>query len=412
MPQEKIIQLLLDLLKIDEFSLQRDDLERISQEDWQALYHLATEQKVCPLLYHGLKEQNLLSAAPEDIQQALTELYYLNARRNARIVHQLGQIAEALRAASIPMIPLKGAYLAEAVYPNIALRQMNDIDLLVRKGDLAQTVEIFRGMGYQPLKPFSLNTKLSHHHLPEFSKPNATLVEIHWHIDLPENLPHFEISDFWDQARPIEVNGISLLSLSPEDVLLYICFHNAYHQFTINGLRPYCDIRAAIQRFSDELDWDLVLERTEKRGWERYVYPSLLLAREFVGAAIPNRVLDALKPDHSHTDSVCAFIRERTFAEKPFWEEMNQRIAVTTQMSVPQKMIFFLRRFFPSRFEIAEKFQVPPDWLSTLPRYPLQWVDLLTRHWKTMSDVHGGDHEQTKLAANVGQFLLWLSGDQ
>jgi hypothetical protein len=40
------------------------------------------------------------------------------------------------RAASIAVIALKGAFLAELVYENIGLRAIGDVDLLVKKEDL------------------------------------------------------------------------------------------------------------------------------------------------------------------------------------------------------------------------------------------------------------------------------------
>ncbi len=48
----------------------------------------------------------------------------------------------------IKTIVLKGAMLAETVYPNIALRSMGDIDLLIHKDDLDRAAKRILELGY------------------------------------------------------------------------------------------------------------------------------------------------------------------------------------------------------------------------------------------------------------------------
>jgi hypothetical protein len=49
---------------------------------------------------------------------------------------QIAELASAFAAASIRVMVLKGAHLAQVVYPNLTLRAMQDIDLLVSREHL------------------------------------------------------------------------------------------------------------------------------------------------------------------------------------------------------------------------------------------------------------------------------------
>ena len=113
---------------------------------WQRIVELAQRQRVAPLLYARLKERVILP--PPEAAQHLRGIYLATFKRNARLLDEVGKILRALRAADIPVIPLKGAYLANGVYGNIGLRQIGDVDLLVKPVDLAKALEVLRTLGY------------------------------------------------------------------------------------------------------------------------------------------------------------------------------------------------------------------------------------------------------------------------
>ena len=62
----------------------------------------------------------------------MRSIYYNSAARNMRLYKQLENFLDKFATEKIPVIMLKGAHLAWTVYPNMALRPMADVDLLVR----------------------------------------------------------------------------------------------------------------------------------------------------------------------------------------------------------------------------------------------------------------------------------------
>jgi hypothetical protein len=78
-------------------------------------------------------------------------------------------------------------------------------------------------------------------------------------------------------------------------LLLHLCLHTCHHQFTF-GLRPFCDIAATIQQYCHTMDWEQVLRRAWQWRINPYVYLTLSLAGDLLGAAVPEAVCEALRP--------------------------------------------------------------------------------------------------------------------
>ena len=146
----------------------------------------------------------------------------------------------ALRESDIPVIVLKGACLAETIYGNIALRSMGDVDLLVRREDMARVVQILGNLGYSAGYDYRIEDELAvNHHLPPMKGPRQLTIEVHWTI---VDAPHFaaleekEIAKTWETRKGCGYcAGASVFMLAPEDLVLHLCVH-----FTMQHL---CDIR-------------------------------------------------------------------------------------------------------------------------------------------------------------------------
>ena len=120
----------------------------------------------------------------------LRRAYYGNVARNTLLYKELNRILGALQEMGSQSIALKGAALAETVYPSRALRAMSDIDLLVRPDAVerieAQLLEL--GYSHQP-HPRGTDWRTAHHYHFVFVQTRATgsaiPLEVHWHLDRP-----------------------------------------------------------------------------------------------------------------------------------------------------------------------------------------------------------------------------------
>ncbi len=201
--------------------------------------------------------------------------------RNMLLYGELLRALRALRGASIPTIVLKGAALADTIYPSIAHRPMNDVDLLVRRADRERGRAALEAAGYrfqpEPRQRFSpFDTQFTGE--MQFRRGERHVVELHWELTPAEwlrRLAALEIEALWREARPFEIGGVQAFQLSICDTLLHLCLHLSVHSYVHeNGYR---DIRQ-------------LLDHERPFPWERFVARArqfrLTAACYFVLAAI------------------------------------------------------------------------------------------------------------------------------
>ena len=101
--------------------------------DWTNLVEQARREGVSAVLFHNITSHHLEDFVPQDRCRDLSNQYYANLKSNLLIIGELREVLATFQDAGIPCIVLKGIALAERVYPNIAMRGMSDVDILVRK---------------------------------------------------------------------------------------------------------------------------------------------------------------------------------------------------------------------------------------------------------------------------------------
>ena len=130
----------------------------IDAGEWRMLLALATVQRVRPINYQRLVDRDLEPRVPVSVWEGFKRGSRENAERVLRLQARVAVIARALAAENIPMAALKGVYLAQEVYGNPALREMNDADILVRREDVRRTVDRLFALGYPCQSAFHSTT--------------------------------------------------------------------------------------------------------------------------------------------------------------------------------------------------------------------------------------------------------------
>lgn len=264
---------------------------------WDAVANLAVQQGVAPLVYSGLK------SLPVEVPAGIAQVLRLSAvdavvRTRPSLEMTLRRSLSALNAASVRPIVLKGAYLAHTVYPDPALRTLNDVDILVLKSDLGRASQALRSDGFLVNDTFEgLFPKVEHHLPPHYLVRSRVAVELH-HLLLSEPHPFTIDTDaIRRRARPSLLAGVEALVPDPSDALHHACVHLAFaHRYEVAPLRGLTDIRALIQAHGRSIDWDFFVETVRDSRTAGAVYWPLLMSRGWLGAEVPQVVLDRLRP--------------------------------------------------------------------------------------------------------------------
>jgi len=271
-------------------------------DTWHSLTDWAASRDLLPLL---AEQMRVVDALPAALRSRLQRVKYTTAAHNLLLLQALGRLLAAFNAGDIPVIVLKGAVLAETVYPSLACRPMGDVDLLIRREHLESAIRVLRGQGYDYPEMGVLDH--SAHFAMRFGgelsfyrdTPPGPAVDLHWRLFNPEWLEgviRVDEAGLWERACPVSIDGVSALQLSPEDTVWYLCLHLAlHHQGT--HLRMLVDIDRVIRSaLPNGLDFDAVVQRAIGYRIRGFVYLPLALARQWLHTPVPAEALQALRP--------------------------------------------------------------------------------------------------------------------
>ncbi|OAD22691.1 hypothetical protein THIOM_001494, partial [Candidatus Thiomargarita nelsonii] len=350
-----------------------------STANWDSIFQASEKYRVTPLLYHRLKHLGV----PAPLMKKLKTAHVANLWINTDLYNELSKILSTLQQAGIPVIVLKGAHLAEKVYSNIALRSMNDLDILIRKTDLFAAEKKLLEMGYSSSRETDIEEVCAEfHQLPALIKPNAA-VEIHWTIEYPTSPFKIDVDGLWKRAQATTIAGVETLVLSPEDLLLHLCLHTAFHHIFQFGLRPFYDIWETIRHYN--IDWEQVQLRSHEWDANNSIYLALYLAKTSFDANVPNEVLEKLKPA-SFDPRVESWAKEEILGkfEDIILPPSSVLIQFWKSKHLSEKAGIVLNRLFPYREEMAELYLVPPNSPKIYLYYPVRLINMFRRHSRAL----------------------------
>ncbi|MGA7933574.1 MAG: nucleotidyltransferase family protein, partial [Kovacikia sp.] len=212
-PEQKLL-LCCARTHIDRETSERIKILLSKNLNWQYLFQIAQHHAITPLLYWNLKTV-CPETVPPDRLQKLRDFFHFNSQRNLIFAQELIGLMQLFTDQNISALPYKGIILAASAYGNLALRQMADLDILVREKDLSRAMDLLRSRGYE------LTTQLPWEY--HFTKPNS----LH-NIDL--HCPFFSEFVFvfpdpelaWQNLESFSLAGTILPNLTPEMTLLIL----------------------------------------------------------------------------------------------------------------------------------------------------------------------------------------------
>lgn len=379
MDQTQTDELLLYCLRASLDKTGDGRVEPLSETDWEHLLQQSERHKITPLFYHRLRTYHPDIPIPPTITGKLREAHLDNAARNMRLYHNLGEVLKILRRDRIPVIVLKGAHLAELTYGHRALRFMGDLDLLVKKDDLMRVDALLLEMGCTPTAHSRIVGKDNHEFVYVMPKRDVSL-EIHWSILSPLFPFTIDTDGQWDRSRPAVIAGVDAAVLCPEDLLLHLCLHAGCTHGFEPGLKLFCDISEIIRHNGADMDWGLVQRRTREWGAGKCVYLTLKLTREFLGGALPEGLMEALKPG-DFDEHFVALARDQIFSRRArtgFALSMSPALArFWGSTRLRDKVFLFFTGFFIPREAMARLYPAPADSMRIYFYYVVRLRDLL-----------------------------------
>lgn len=269
--------------------------ERLPDPDWDALLELARLHGMTAMLRKHL-DAGRGCPAPPDVRNALRLESNQIARRNLLLTGELLRVLSRLEDKLIEAIPFKGPILALQSYGDVTLRPFSDLDILVRHRDVSRARETLTAAGYRT--EFAEHSREDHFiHSAErvmrfVKRETGSVIELHWQFD-PRNLafPCLASDDLWLRLKTAPIAGRSFRVLSPEDVVLSLCFHGLKHCW--DKLEWICCVTRFV-RNNPALDWRWIRSHAKALGGGRALSLGLTLMRDLAGPdfAVPDAGAD------------------------------------------------------------------------------------------------------------------------
>ncbi len=301
-------------------------LDNIS--DWKRLLKRASQMEVIPLIYHNLCKFNQFDKLDDDIQAILKKRYFSSLAYNICIMDSLSDLIDELSILEIPFIVLKGAGLVLTLYDDLALRQMHDLDLLIKKEDLQKIQEFMQKQDVIIEEEYYLKQRLKNDLRIAYKQypPYNIDIEWHWRLTGAEGAMQsieLDLDLLWQGAYYVDLENErkerKILVLDYKRELLYLSIHLYGHKY--EQLKHLIDIHLLIMKYADSHNWSEIIKLARDTKCSiAFYYTLLLIYNLFDNEKITEEILNELKPSrlrcyllekHLNADSLFIFAREK-----------------------------------------------------------------------------------------------------
>jgi hypothetical protein len=252
--------------------------------DWAYVLQLALAHRVMPIVYSALNS-TCADAVPAPILERLRDYFYGNVGRNLFLTQKLLELLQVFDSHGIPAIPYKGPTLAALIYGDLALRQIGDLDILVRERDYERAQRLLISSHFR--------LTIEHDWEAEFTDESGRVaVDLHRRMTAREFSCPLTFKYLWPRLQPLAIAGTVVPSMCPEDTVLVLSIQVTKDRYP--QLAKMCDM-AELLRVHGRMSWPNALKRAKRLGCERIMLFGLCLTSNVLGTALPQEVVSELQ---------------------------------------------------------------------------------------------------------------------
>jgi hypothetical protein len=366
--------LLIGLCRLEFSSEQAGKLRTLVSgiKKWKYLADLANAHGVAALVYHNLEKLGIIQYVSQDVEDFLRNALMMSMSRNVYHLNEMNEVLKILNNAGIKTILLKGLALEITVYGNTGLRQMTDVDVLIRREDClkARDLLIAKGFSSLPVKSPLHKIILTHtgKHLPSLIK-NGFSVEIHHELfgSGKSSLTNM----LYDKSVEYQINSERAFIPGAQIFFLYLVRHLFLHEKNNESqLRLYTDLVVLIEKFGDIIiNTDLLL-LAETGGMSNTLFCKLESLRNMWGMLFPGWLNELIDREHDQVnrDKFIFFLRSpknNPVIDKAWLYRYNIREIP----GIHRKLIYILGDLFPSISFMKKRYKCRNGW-KALFYYP------------------------------------------
>jgi hypothetical protein len=264
--------------------------------NWSDVVATAFQHHVASFLY-----ENLRLKAEELVPTVWLDSMRQYARESSGLalllLSELLRIHEIFEAEQLPLIPYKGPVLSWLAYRSLTGRTFIDLDFVTKQENIPRASFLLKGAGFSaafgPQEELAGPSGRAPGQYAFFRESSRAQVELH----TEQTLRYFPVPlDFDKMSRrfiTVEIAGRKMRTFSVEDTLVMLCVHGAKHFW--DRLAWIVDVAELIS--AQPVDWEHSSRIAAEMKSTRVVLLGLYLAHEWLGAALPQPVLERAQRD-------------------------------------------------------------------------------------------------------------------
>jgi hypothetical protein len=248
--------------------------EPLPDADWSLTTSIVREQRLSGLLARAVADGVVPVTAAQ--RQDTLDMAAAAAAATVIVERTLLRAVDVVEAAGIDYRVLKGPSIAHTAYPDPAMREFGDVDLLFHPGDLMRAIDVFVAAGAR-----RRNAELRPGFEARFGQgstlvdPNGVELDLHrTFVDGPFGM-NLDASLVFERTTTFDLGGRLLKALPAEERFVHICVHAALGSRKPR-LVPVRDVAQLV--LNDELDLPLVHRLALGLGLEAVVARAVRLA--------------------------------------------------------------------------------------------------------------------------------------
>jgi len=345
------------------------DSQHFKPEDWQRLFELAKEAELASVFCFRLTSL-YLNNLPDTLALRFKNIYLRNLKRNLIFERELIKILSYLREESIPVIPLKGPFLARRLYQDIGLRKSPcDLDLLVQPERFQEAREKLQNLGYLCNQNNAEHTKkfISQIMLSKSMTGGGNVI-IDLHHGFRDRFTGMHAEQIWSNAKIISLEGYQVQAPSFEDLLLYLTLESLRSHIYIENflnLKYIYDIHSLITKFNRDINWQTLEYAAGRLNLNAALYFALKISKEFFDTVTPENFLGQIKPAFIKESVLKLWINKNNILRK------NKKIALSYVWRYVATSYLYSKNAFDSIRMMRRKIFLPLEQVAGLYNQPL-----------------------------------------
>lgn len=263
---------------------------------WGDVLAVATDERAASVLSHRLPP-----AAPDEAKAAFRRIALVTEFRNAQLNQLLRETLVSLDRSGVETMLLKGCALVARGIATTAERPMSDIDLLVPPEVAHEAWTTLQHSGWRwDRDRFPGHLYERQHHLPPLVDTTGTSYRLEIHHDLfpPHHPFSLTSAEVWRRGALVPFGEVETRVPDLCSALIHTAVHFVWsHTFQSKTWRTFRDLELVLAR--TEVDWSALVEAAYSARAASCTYWTLRLARTVIGTAVPDDVLQRLRPRRS-----------------------------------------------------------------------------------------------------------------